>query len=153
MALRDVNLVPESILQRRYLLRHGVGWALAYGLLVAVLLGAYLAYTQATVAKHRVPGSEKEVRQRLADTIAEIEGKKDELDRLALVRHVSRPFGTAEILGRLAEIMDPMTWLTEISVETDAAAPPDLSCKAWRLPMHAWGPRYAHSQTTNTSKM
>ena len=32
------------------------------------------------------------------------------------MRHVTFAFGTSEILGRLADIMDPKTWLTKVSL-------------------------------------
>jgi len=126
MALRDINLVPENVLQRRYGVRHAIGWCLAYGLLIVLLLSGYFAYTHRVVTKRRVPTSESEVRKRLAATIADIEVRKQDIERLAFVRHISQPFGTAEILGRLAQIMDPKTWLTTCSVSAGEGGAPLL---------------------------
>ena len=116
MALRDVNLVPQSIIQRRYAKRHLVGWAVAYGLLIVLLAGGHLLYTRSVIAKRRHAAGEEEMRRRLAGAIAEIEDKKEELARLAFVREIVCPVSAAEVLGRLAEAMAPQTWLTQLSL-------------------------------------
>ena len=38
MVVREVNLVPEAVLRRRYARRHTIGWCVAYGLLFERLL-------------------------------------------------------------------------------------------------------------------
>lgn len=121
MALRDVNLVPPSVLERRYLARHGIGWAIAFGLLLALVLGGHTAYTRGVLRRRLSPTSEAQVRERLAAVIAGIHAKKEDLDRLASVRQVSRPIGAADVVGRLAARLDPGTWLTHLSLTTRAA--------------------------------
>lgn len=116
MAVRDVNLVPEPVLQRRYARRHATGWAVAYGLVITALLGGYFVHTQGVIARRRHATSEDDVRKRLAGAVAEIETRKRELERLAFVREVSHPVGPVATLGRLAAAMDPGTWLTHLSL-------------------------------------
>ncbi len=92
MALRDINLVPAAVLQRRYLSRHAVAWGLAYGLCAAMLVGAYVWSTSGIIARRRAPVREEEVRKRLAATIAEIVSKQEDIERLEFVRDLVSPF-------------------------------------------------------------
>jgi Tfp pilus assembly protein PilN len=116
MAIREVNLVPDALLHRRYFRRHAVGWAVAYGAAVALLLGASIAFLQRLTALGRTTGNEAEIRKRLVATIATIEERKEGFARLAFVREISCPVGVAQVLGRLAETMDPGTWLTHLTL-------------------------------------
>jgi Tfp pilus assembly protein PilN len=116
MAVRNVNLVPDELLQRRYAVRHGVGWAIAYALVIALLAGAYLLSVQRGVPRrHRL--SEREVNARLATAVAQIETRKAELARLAFVRDVTCPLGPAETVGQLAELLAEDGWLTRLELE------------------------------------
>jgi Tfp pilus assembly protein PilN len=120
MALRDVNLMPGAVLQRRLILRHALVWGVTYGAVVALLLAAYLATMQGVASKRRSPMSEEEVRRRIAVTIGQIEQKKEEAERLAFVQDLSRSFGPADVLSHLASIMDPKTWLVSLSTTRDS---------------------------------
>ena len=117
MALRDVNLVPEPVLQRRYMIRRVAAWGLAYLLVLGSCVGAYVGYTKGVLARRSPPTNEAQERKRLAATIVEIREKTEELERLAFVRRVSRAVKVTPVLGRLAEIMDPKTWLTHLSLQ------------------------------------
>ena len=116
MALRDINLLPESLLQRRLLVRHALLWAVAYGLAVTILVTGYLFYTRTAIPQTKGPVNEEQARKQLALTITEINGKNEEIERLEFVRHVSFSIGTSEILGQLASVLDAKTWLTKISL-------------------------------------
>ena len=121
MDLREVNLVPESVLRGHYAYRHVVAWALAYGVAGVVLVGGFLAYSRVAVQTHRMPASVEDVRGCLEAAVAAIESMKDELERLAFVRDLSPRLGAAEVLSRLAEGMDPGTWLTNLSLDRQDA--------------------------------
>lgn len=116
MALRDINLVPEPFLLKRLLLRHAVIWGVVYSIAAAILVASYVHYMSSAMPKRTAAISEEQARRQLARIITEINIKNEEIERLAFVRHVSIAFGTSEIMGRLAEIMDAKTWLTKISL-------------------------------------
>lgn len=116
MALRDVNLVPEAVLQRRYLLRHASLWALAGLTVMGTLAGAYAFYTRAVLTRREPRVSEAEARRLLSEMVADIDGKMQQLEHLAYVRRVSRPGCAARALDGLAAAMDPQTWLTGLSL-------------------------------------
>jgi hypothetical protein len=127
MAVREVNLVPDAVLQRRYMQRHGVGWAMAYGLVIALIFGGSMVIRRHVTAKGRSPADEADVRKRLATTIAEIETKKEGFARLTFVREISCPVGVAQVLGRVGEAMDAATWLTHLSVTDPRGAERELA--------------------------
>jgi len=118
MALRDVNLVPDDLLQQRIVLRHGLGWAISAAVIVVLLLGIYTVTMRTISAQRRSPISEQEVRKRIALTITEIEAKKEEIERLAFVRNVAGTFRMADILDRLTERLDPKVWLANLSIRS-----------------------------------
>ena len=117
MALRDVNLVPAHVLHGRYVARHVAAWGLAYLLLIGSCVGAYVGYTQGVLARRSPPTSEAQVRKRLAATIVEVQEKMAEVERLAFVRRVSRPWEVTHLLDRLVAGMDLQTWLTDLSLQ------------------------------------
>jgi len=117
MALRDVNLVPEHVLHRRYVIRHIAAWGLAYSILLGSCVGAYVSYSQGVLARRTSPMNEGQVRKHLAAAIAGIQEKMAELERLAFVRRMSRAEGVTHVLDRLAAVMDPQTWLTGLSLQ------------------------------------
>ncbi len=118
MVLRDVNLVPEQVLHRRYVIRHVAAWSFAYLLLLGFSAGAYTVYTRGVLARRRPPTDEAQLRKRLATTIAEVQEKVFQVERLAFVRRMSRPGSMTLVLDRLAQDLDPQTWLTEFSLQT-----------------------------------
>lgn len=117
MALRDVNLVPEPVLLRRYVVRHLYAWVGAFVLLIALLASGYYFYTRGILARRGSDVSQDQVRKSLAVTIAEIQRKTVELERLAFVRQATRPGEAPQVLARLAEVMDPNLWLTDLTLE------------------------------------
>jgi hypothetical protein len=122
MALRDVNLVPEQVLHRRYVIRHLYAWGGAYLLLFGILAGSYLGYTRVVLAQRNPAIPEEQLRKGLAVTITEIQRKTEELERLAFVRQASRSGDAPQVLGRLAEIMDPQVWLTDLTLQARETA-------------------------------
>lgn len=116
MALRDVNLVPSALLERRYMLRHGVAWVAAFALLAVVLLAAYSVRFRVAVRKGGDYGSEEATRQELMFKIAEIRKKTANLEQLHVIREITRSIGSSEMLRRLAQDMDPHVWLTQLTI-------------------------------------
>ncbi len=116
MALRDVNLVPEPVLQGRYARRHLVAWGVACLLVAAACAAAHVHFTRRALARGGAPVSEAEMRRRLVTAIVQVQDKMAEVERLAFARRMSRPVGAAHVLDALASHMDADTWLTALSL-------------------------------------
>jgi Tfp pilus assembly protein PilN len=127
MALRDVNLVPEALLERRRARRHLAIWGLAALSLLVCCAGGYVGYTQIAFTRLSSRTNEAQERRRLAATVREIREKTEELERLAFVRRVSRAASVTPVLNRLAEILDPQTWLTQFALQMNDSAGARLS--------------------------
>jgi Tfp pilus assembly protein PilN len=127
MALRSVNLIPEAVLQRRYALRHGIGWAILYGAAASLLLGSAFIYSHRILPRQHHTQNETAIRKQLSHTIADIETRKDELARLALVREVAYPIGPASILRDLSKAIETEAWLTQLSLSTAPTRGADLT--------------------------
>jgi Tfp pilus assembly protein PilN len=119
MGVRDINLVPESVLLRRYAERHVAGWTAACGLVIVLLVCAYVVTLQRAAAKGRYTVSEQQVRKRLGGTVAQIESRKQEIEKLSFLREIPRPMGAAQILGQLGDVIDPGTWLTDLALTAE----------------------------------
>ena len=120
MALRDINLVPDAVIRRQHLVRHGVVWAFAYVALLAVVAGAALGIQRHIAVGHSVSLNQEDLRKQLAATVAEIDTRRERIEKLSLVRQLSHPIGKAEVIVQLAETMDGGTWLTKLSLHSDA---------------------------------
>jgi len=117
MALRDVNMVPDEVLNRRYAGRHLAAWGVCYLLTLGFAAAGYATYVRTSVAQHPPAMDEQQVRRQLASTIIGIQQKKDDLERLALARRVAGVATAPRALTRLAEIMDPAMWLTDLTFQ------------------------------------
>lgn len=117
MALRQINLVPEAILQRRYAARHAFGWSVVYGLVLIALLGGYFLYGHRRISQRAGQLSERELRRCLETTVTDIETKKSELEQLAFIRDIGYTADTAGILGALADLVASDAWLTHLSLD------------------------------------
>ena len=119
MALRDINLVPETVLNRRYLVRHGVGWVAAYALVAVSVLCLYSYQLCSMNTSQKTELTEAMIYRRIATTIAEIEQKTDSLESVAAVHRLSSPVGAADMVSHLAAAMGPKAWLTSMQIQTD----------------------------------
>lgn len=119
MAIREINLVPETVLSRRTVTRHAGGWAAAYAATALCLLCVYSRQRRQADLPNNAAFSEVQLRHQIAATIAEIEQKKSDLAGLAYVRRLSASIGAAEIVGHLATTLVPEVWYTSVRMQTD----------------------------------
>ena len=122
MALRDVNLVPPDLMARRLLARHLSVWSCCLVLSLAICLGLYLAGALVISAQHQSlmkrNGEPRfvammEEQKRLQNEFTTLDRQKSELRAIE-----ARKQSLAPVLGRLSEIMNGGTWLSQLSMET-----------------------------------
>ncbi len=123
MVLRDINLITDDILERRYLLRHLVIWCsgiLAVLVLAAAVYGYLIRFHYAAQ-----PGlaDGNNFTATLAQLVGEINREQGKLNRALQERAqfgaligLQRPYSS--ILARLAEIMNDQTWLSQLALDT-----------------------------------
>ncbi len=122
MALRNVNLVPPDLMARTLLGRHLSVWSCCLLLSLAICLGLYLAGALIISAQHQSlmkrNGEPRfvammEEQKRLQNEFTTLDRQKSELRAIE-----SRKQSLAPVLGRLSEIMNGGTWLSQLSLET-----------------------------------
>ncbi len=124
MALREINLADPDLLYKRYLMRHLALWG---GLLILVLgsiFGFYYYQTRVAMSKADTITNLEELQKHLGSRIFEIKQVQDELNKLdkqqAAIGVITQNQPYSEILLRLAKIINPHTWLTQLVLKTDA---------------------------------
>jgi len=122
MALRDINLLPDSFVLRRKSFRHGVLWATAT-LLCLVLVTVGGVFYVRNVDKGQRPGqSITDVRREYAGTMAAIEDMRSQLNALFFVDSVTGTRAYSDLMVKLSEIMGAGIWATELTLEQDPTA-------------------------------
>ncbi len=123
MALRDINLIADDIVERRYLLRHLLIWCgclvLALTLIIAVQRYQFGSFS---AAERNLPGDDK-VRAALAAKINEVSREQQVLNlavreqaRLSAVVAGRRFY--SPVIAKLAGIMNDRTWLKQLDLST-----------------------------------
>lgn len=121
MALRDINLIPADILDRRYLLRHLGFWAACMLISIFFLCGFYFYQEKVVLAKERPMATLEGIRMNLGTRIEEIKGVQDELERLELqqsvLKTITRNQSFSRVLYTLSDIMNEKTWLNQLTID------------------------------------
>ena len=124
MAIRDINLIDSSILDRRYILRHLVLWAGCLMVSLALIGGFYGFQLRTARSFQQNRGSLNKIRASLEARIKTIKDLKVELETVRRQRHAletvtnKRPF--YQILVKLADIMNKDTWITQLALSAGA---------------------------------
>lgn len=124
MALREINLVPDEVRERRSLIRHLVLWL--SGLVVAAaLITAASGYLNRFVYKdaQNPRGAGKELTAALTRIVGDIPKGQNELNlarreqaQLAALIGQRRSYSSA--LAKLADAMNDQTWLQQLAFNT-----------------------------------
>lgn len=124
MALRDINLVPAEVLERRYLIRHVVLWLSSLVAVVVLLTGVhgYQARLVYRETLNRQEG-EKDLTATLAKLVGAIGKEQNALnltlrERVQLGALIEHRLSHAAVLAKLAEIMNDQTWLQQFAFDT-----------------------------------
>ncbi|MBW2646123.1 MAG: PilN domain-containing protein [Deltaproteobacteria bacterium] len=122
MALREINLVPNDILDRRHLRRHVCFWTACLTVSVFLICGFYFCHAHLFLSKNRAPATLKDLHSHLGTSVEEIERIQDELDSLsqqqAVLATITRNQSYYKVLLKLADIMNECTWLTQLAIDS-----------------------------------
>ncbi len=121
MALREVNLVPARLLQRRGLVRHLCFWSTCLFICLCMISGYFLYQTRVIRAQQPALQSLDEVQMHLGNRISTIERIRAELQKLnqqrVVLGKITRNRSYCQVLGKLSEIFNDETWLTRLSID------------------------------------
>lgn len=122
MALREVNLIPGEILERRGLVRHLLLWVCALLLLVVLILAAN-AYQMRTVAgkTETRQGTIKARAAALERMVGDIQKGQKELnlahrEQVQLAALIEQRRSYSSVLARLADAINDQTWLQQLAL-------------------------------------
>lgn len=124
MALRDINLIPAEILERRALIRHLFLW-LGILIVVAALMMAAHGYQNRFVrgdARNR-QGAVKDTAAALTRIVGDIRKEQKELDlasreQVQLDALIEQRRSYSSVLAKLADVMNHQTWLQQLAFNT-----------------------------------
>lgn len=121
MALREINLIPGEILERRGLIRHLLCW-LSGLVLVSAFMMALHGYQDRIVygEGQSQQGQQKEPSADLTRIVGDIQKEQKELDlarreqlQLGALIEQRRPYSS--ILAKLSDLMNDQTWLQQLA--------------------------------------
>jgi len=123
MALREINLVPADILDRRHLLRHLSFWGIMLGFVLMSIFGFHLYQRHAVLTSDRMPVGLESIKSTIALKSEKIKVLQTEVQRLKKKRdalhQISGNLPYTLILATLADILNGSTWFTQLSLERD----------------------------------
>ena len=124
MALRDINLIPDEILERRSLIRHLLLW-LSILVVVAALMMAVRGYQNRFVygGTQNRQGAIKDQAAALTKMVGEIRKEQKELnlarrEQVQLVALIEQRRSYSAVLAKLADVMNDQTWLQQLAFNT-----------------------------------
>ena len=124
MALRDINLIPGEILERRSLIRHLLLWFTGM-VVVAALMMAVHGYTNRMVhrdAENR-QGNRADRTATLTRIVSDIRKEQQELnlahrEQVQLATLINQRRSYAAVLAKLSDVMNNQTWLQQLAFST-----------------------------------
>jgi Tfp pilus assembly protein PilN len=121
MALREINLVPNSLVSRRFLYRHLSVWTMCLVVGISLVIAYHLYQTRVILEKERALKSLQEVPQHLSLKIEEVKKVQEDLETLgrqqAILKTITGNEPYCEILIRLSRMLNDLTWLNQLSLE------------------------------------
>jgi hypothetical protein len=121
MALREINLIPSNILDRKEIRRHLILWSVCLGVLLSPVSGFYVYQTGVISAQKRTTADIADINRRLNGQMTRSRQIQQELNTLsqqeADLKIVLKPAVYSEILYRLTGTMDGLTWLQTLKIQ------------------------------------
>jgi len=124
MAVRDINLIPGEILERSSLIRHLLLWLSILVVMAALILAAH-GYQNRRVYEETQnrQGAIKVKAATLTKIVGDIRKEQNELDiarrvQGQLVALIEQRRSYSSLLAKLADIMNDMTWLQQLVLDT-----------------------------------
>jgi len=124
MALRDINLIPGEILERRSLIRHLLVWASSLVVVAALSIAVHGYQNRMLYGEtQNRQGAIKERAAALTGLVGDIRKEQKELDlarreqaRLGALIEQRRSYSS--VLAKLADVMNDETWLLQLAFNT-----------------------------------
>ncbi|MCX5823927.1 MAG: PilN domain-containing protein [Deltaproteobacteria bacterium] len=124
MALRDINLIPDEILERRSLIRHLLLW-LSILVVVAALIMAARGYQNRMVygETQNRQGAIKDLAAALTRTVGDIRKEQMALnlarrEQVQLSALIEQRRSYSSVLAKLVDVMNDQTWLQQLAFNT-----------------------------------
>lgn len=125
MALRDINLIPSNILDRKEIRRHLIFWSVCLGVLLSPVFGFYMYGTGVASTQKRATANIADIDRNLNRQVARIKQIRQALDTLsqqeADLKTVLKPAVFSEILYKLIGTMDGLTWLQTLKIHRQSS--------------------------------
>lgn len=120
MALRDINLIPPNILNRKEIRRHLTFWTVCLGIFLSPVFGFYVYQTSVAAAQKQGPSNVADINTQLNRQVAKIKAIQAEIDtldqQLEDLKIVLKPAIYSKILHKLAGNMNEYTWLDTLQI-------------------------------------
>ena len=84
MALREINLIPADIIDKKFITRRLVLWAGCLSLSLALIAGFYLYQIRMVLPRKRPATTVEEIHEQLGATMEEIRETQQEIQGLSL---------------------------------------------------------------------
>lgn len=124
MALRDINLIPGEILERRSIIRHLFLWLTSLVVVAALMMAAqgYLNRMVYGDAQNR-QGAIKDLAAGITKIALDTGKEQQELnlarrEQVQLVALIEQRRSFSSVLAKLADIMNDQTWLQQLAFNT-----------------------------------
>ena len=124
MALRDINLIPTEILERRYLVRHLLLWLISLVVVAALIMAAHGYQNRMVYGEtQNRQGAIKDQAAALTRTVGDIRKEQMALnlarrEQVQLVALIEQRRSYSSVLAKLADVMNDQTWLQQLAFNT-----------------------------------
>ena len=124
MALRDINLIPGKILERRSLIRHLLLWASSLVVVAAFIMVTH-GYQNRMLSgeTQKRQGAIKDLAAALTRIVGDIRKEQNELnltrrEQVQLVALIEQRRSYSSVLAKLSDVMNDETWLQQLAFNT-----------------------------------
>jgi Tfp pilus assembly protein PilN len=122
--MRDINLIPDEILERRSLIRHLLLWLSSLVVVAAFIMAAH-GYQNRMVSgeTQNRQGARKDLAAALTRTVGDIRKEQMGLnlarrEQVQLVALIEQRRSYSSVLAKLADVMNDQTWLQQLAFNT-----------------------------------
>jgi hypothetical protein len=121
MAIRETNLIPADILDKKYRNRHFFLWTGCLFLALLLIFGFYSYQIHVVLPAKRPLTTVEDMQKQLGMTIEEIKATQREIQRLSsqesFLKKLNRIQPFSKLLLKFSEIMNGQTWLTKLIID------------------------------------
>lgn len=124
MALRDINLIPGEILERRSLIRRLLLWSSILVVVAALMMAAYVYQNRMVYGEtQNRRGALKNLTAALTRIAGDIRKEQKELnlvrrEQIQLAALIEQRRSYSSVLAKLADVMNDQTWLSQLAFNT-----------------------------------